>query len=156
MGFRPLDAKGLKHLLKQGALQSMIKQAAQVEHYQARLEQCLQPAARPFCHVGNLHNGRLLIVVDNSHWATRLRFQEQRLLRQLQATKEFATLTKILIKVHPRSAQVARVSHSARRTPAAAEALHEAADVISDPKLKAALERLASRHEPSKNDNAPD
>ncbi|WP_071872939.1 DUF721 domain-containing protein [Atopomonas hussainii] len=157
MGFRPLDAKGLKHLLKQGALQTMLNQAARVARYQALLEQCLQPAARPHCQVGDLNNGKLVIVVDNSHWATRLRFQEQRLLRQLQACEELRTLTKILIKVHPRSSAAPYRSHSARRTPAAAEALHEAAEVIQDPQLKAALERLASRHESNKkasDDNA--
>jgi hypothetical protein len=43
----------------------------------------------------------LLLVVTDGHWATRLRYQQKRLQRQLQLFEEFANLTRILFKVQP-------------------------------------------------------
>jgi hypothetical protein len=43
----------------------------------------------------------LLLVVTDGHWATRLRYQQKRLQRQLQLFEEFANLTRILFRVQP-------------------------------------------------------
>jgi ribosomal protein L37AE/L43A len=47
----------------------------------------------------------LLLIVTDGHWATRLRYQQKRLQRQLQAFDEFASLTRILFKVQPPTVQ---------------------------------------------------
>jgi hypothetical protein len=74
-------------------------------HLQRLLESQLQPAAREHCHVASWREGSLLLIVTDGHWATRLRYQQKRLQRQLQAFDEFASLTRILFKVQPPTVQ---------------------------------------------------
>ena len=89
---------------------------------------------------------RLQILLD-SHWATRMRYQQKRLIRQLQAYTEFATLTKLHCKVQPPLVKKAPPVRKMRHSQVAATSLRETAVQIEDPSLKAALERLAKHHE---------
>ncbi|MFT6430732.1 MAG: hypothetical protein ACJATR_001844, partial [Halopseudomonas sp.] len=72
-----------------------------MERLQILLDTLLEPAARDHCRVASMHEGVLRLIVSDSHWATRMRYQQKRLVRQLQAFNEFATLTKIHCKVQP-------------------------------------------------------
>ena len=89
------------------------------------------------------------MLTSNGHWATRLHYQQRRLQRLLQALPEFAGLQKIQIKVHPPSSQVSHAGRKAELSACAADSLNSAAEGIEDPKLRAALERLArnARHD---------
>lgn len=145
MAFRPLPAQATTKLLREAKpLQGLFCEAQRLGQLQQLLDSQLQPAARPHCRVASLREGSLLLVITDAHWATRLRYQQRRLLRQLQAFDEFAGLARILFKVQP---QIERTAppRTVQLSPAAAEAIHEAAEGISNPRLKAALERLASR-----------
>ncbi|MNJ70360.1 hypothetical protein D3C77_668100 [compost metagenome] len=104
----------------------------------------MQPAAREHCHLASWREGTLLLIVTDGHWATRLRYQQKRLQRQLQALDAFASLTRILFKVQPPTTQSRAATHAADLSTRAAESIQATADGISDPKLRAALERLAS------------
>jgi len=83
-------------------------------------------------------------VVTDGHWATRLRYQQKRLQRQLQLFEEFANLTRIKFSVRPPIVQHRVVGHSMDLSSSAAETIQSTADGISDPGLRAALERLAA------------
>lgn len=145
MAFRPLPAQATTKLLREAKpLQSLFAEAQRLAHLQTLLDTQLQPAARPHCHVASWRDGSLLLIVTDGHWATRLRYQQNRLLRQLSAFEEFAGLERILFKVQPRTQAPAPVNTNAL-TESASATLHEAAEGISNPQLKAALERLASR-----------
>ena len=91
--------------------------------------------------------GKQLIVTDG-HWATRLRYQQKRLQRQLMAFDEFASLTRIQFKVQPPTVQQGAVGHTMDLSANAAETIQATADGISDPGLRAALERLAAHAKP--------
>jgi hypothetical protein len=88
--------------------------------------------------------GCLLLIVTDGHWATRLRYQQRRLQRQLQQLDEFSGLQRILFKVQPATGQVRTPDRSIALSSCAAESIQTTADGISDPNLRAALERLAS------------
>ena len=104
MTFRPLPAQAPAALLREAKpLKALFGQAQRLAHLQRLVESQLQPAAREHCHVASWRDGCLLLIVTDGHWATRLRYQQRRLHRQLQALEEFATLTKILFKVQPQS-----------------------------------------------------
>ncbi|NQD96989.1 DUF721 domain-containing protein, partial [Pseudomonas sp. CrR25] len=113
------------------------------DRLQHLLESQLQPAAREHCHVASWREGCLLLIVTDGHWATRLRYQQRRLLRQLQTLEEFATLAKILFKVQPPTAERRAAGRTISLSNSAAENIQATAEGISDPKLRAALERLA-------------
>lgn len=149
MTFRPLPARAPAALLREAKpLKALFGEAQRLAHLQRLLESQLQPAAREHCHVASWREGCLLLIVTDGHWATRLRYQQRRLQRQLEAFEEFAGLLRIQFKVQPPPPP----RHSPARTQPlssnAANSIQAAADGIRDPKLRAALERLASRGKP--------
>ncbi|MDV3440990.1 DciA family protein [Pseudomonas otitidis] len=146
MSFRPLPARSPVALLKEEKpLRALFDQAQRIDHLQRVLEGQLQPAAREHCRVASWRDGCLLLIISDGHWATRLRYQQRRLQRQLQALEEFANLTKIIFKVQPSRSAGRNPSQGAALSAYAAESLQSTAEGISDPRLRAALERLASR-----------
>ena len=149
MTFRPLPARAPAALLREAKpLKALFNQAQRLDHLQHLLESQLQPAAREHCHVASWREGCLLLIVTDGHWATRLRYQQRRLLRQLQALEEFATLAKILFKVQPPTAERRAPGRTLFLSPSASESIQASAETVSDPRLKAALERLASHVKP--------
>lgn len=150
MSFRPLPARSPVALLKEEKpLRALFDQAQRIDHLQRVLEGQLQPAAREHCRVASWRDGCLLLIISDGHWATRLRYQQRRLQRQLQALEEFANLTKIIFKVQPSKSAGRNPSQGAALSAYAAESLQSTAEGISDPRLRAALERLASRARPT-------
>lgn len=145
MAFRPLHARAPAVLLREARpLKAIFNHAQRLAHLQRLLESQLQPAAREHCHVASWREGTLLLIVTDGHWATRLRYQQKRLQRQLVAFKEFANLSRLQLKVQPATIHRAAVGQSRDLSAAAAETIHETAEGISHPKLRAALERLAA------------
>ncbi|MEQ7920788.1 DciA family protein [Xanthomonas sp. WHRI 1810A] len=149
MAFRPLTARAPAVLLREAKpLKAIFSHAQRLGHLQRLLESQLQPAAREHCHVASWREGSLLLIVTDGHWATRLRYQQKRLQRQLLAFEEFSSLTRILFKVQPPTVQRGAAGHTMDLSVTAAESIQATAEGISDPKLKAALERLAAHAKP--------
>ena len=147
MSFHPLDARHPGDLIRTNStLKGLYAKAGAVERLQVLLDTLLEPAAREHCRVASMRDGTLRLVVTDSHWATRMRYQQKRLVRQLQAFNEFATLTKIHCKVQPVVVKKPPALDPMRRSAVAAETLLETADQVKDPGLRAALERLARHH----------
>jgi len=145
MSFRPLPARAPAALLRETkTLKSLFGEAQRLAHLQQLLESQLQPAARPHCRVATWREGCLLLIVTDGQWATHLRYQQKRLLRQLQNLKEFENLTKILFKIQPTAAERHATGRNLQLSASAADTLRTAASSIDDPQLRAALERLAS------------
>ncbi|MCL7461532.1 DciA family protein [Pseudomonas sp. NW5] len=148
MTFRPLHAQPPAVLLRTDrTLRQLMGAARRLEQLQQCLEQQLQPAARAHCKVASWRDGVLLLIITSSEWATRLRYQQQRLLRLLQACPEFAGLQRILMRVRPAYTPQAGNRPPPRLSGEAAQTLRSTATGISDPRLRAALERLASHGE---------
>ena len=144
MNPRPPVAKTPSTLLREHRpLQALFSAAQRLEKLQALVETQLEPAAREHCLVASWQAGCLLLLTSNGHWATRLHYQQRRLQRALQQLPEFADLQKIQVKVRPPNTQVAYQGHTVELSQSAAESLNCAAEGIRDPKLRAALERLA-------------
>ena len=144
MSLRPLPAKlPVAVLSETKPLKALLDKSQQISHLQRLVETQLQPAAREHCHVASWQNGCLLLIVTDGHWATRLRYQQRRLEAQLLRLEEFSTLTKILFKVQPRFDKQRQSKDPIYLSDQSAQSLQETADSITDPKLKASLERLA-------------
>lgn len=148
MSFYPMDARRPGDLLKtHSTLKGLFHQARAVERMQVLVNSVLEPAAREHCRAASYKDGLLRLLVTDSQWATRIRYQQKRLIRQLQAYSEFATLTKIHCKVQPPLVKNATPVRKMRRSEVAAESLIETSRQIEDPNLRAALERLARHHQ---------
>ncbi|NKF28594.1 DUF721 domain-containing protein [Pseudomonas sp. BGM005] len=149
MAFRPLTARAPAVLLREARpLKAILGHAQRLAHLQRLLESQLQPAAREHCHVAKWREGELLLIVTDGHWATRLRYQQKRLQRQLQMFDEFANLTRIKFAVRPPPLQREANGPTIDLSTDAAATIQATADGISDPNLRAALERLAAHAKP--------
>lgn len=147
MSYYPMDARRPGDLLRtHSTLKGLFQKARAIERMQALVDSVLEPAAREHCRAASYKDGLLKLLVSDSQWATRLRYQQKRLIRQLQAYSEFATLTKIHCKVQPPLVKNAPPVRKMRRSIVAAETLIETSEQIDDPNLRAALERLARHH----------
>jgi len=145
MSFRPLPARAPAVLLREAKpLKALFGEAARLTRLQALLETQLEPAAREHCRVASWKHGCLVLVIADGQWATRLRYQQKRLQRQLVAFEEFANLTKILFKVQPPSAPTRGTGRTLTLSAEAAEGIRASAEHIADPRLRAALQRLAA------------
>lgn len=144
MSRRPPPAKTADSILRQSQpLQALLGTARRLDHLQRLLEAALEPAAREHCKVASWRDGTLLLIVSNGHWATRLHYQQRRLLRLLQEQAAFNGLQRILFKVQPVTGSSSAGARHVELSAAAADSLRTAADGISDPRLREALERLA-------------
>ncbi len=149
MTFRPLPARPPAALLRESRpLRSLLSQAQQLAQLQRLLDSQLQPAARGHCHVASWREGCLLLVVTDGQWATRLRYQQRRLQRQLLTLEAFRGLSRILFKVQPPMQSGSSSKRMIKLSTAAAESIQTAAEGIGDPRLRAALERLARHVQP--------
>ena len=148
MAFRPLDARRPTDLLRTSStLRALLEKSRQLERLQALFQSRLEPAAREQCRVASFETGVLKLVVTSSQWATRMRYQQKRLIRDLQTFNEFATLTKIHCRVQPPLVKKAPPVRTMPRSQGASASLRETADYVEDPGLKAALQRLARHHD---------
>ena len=144
MAYKPSPARPPADLLRQARpLKLLLDKAQRLVHLQRLLESQLQPAARAHCHVASWREGTLLLVVTDGHWATRLRYQQKRLQRQLQALEAFTHLRRIQFKVQPPLTPARRAGHAIELSDDAAESIRQSAQGITDSRLKEALERLA-------------
>jgi hypothetical protein len=100
--------------------------------------------------VASWREGTLLLIVTDSHWATRLRYQQRRLQRQLLCMEEFSGLSRIQFKVQPPETPRHKPGPPPALSALAADNIQETARGIKDPKLRAALERLASHARPDR------
>ena len=149
MAYRPLPARAPAVLLREAKpLKALFSQAQRLAHLQRLLESQLQPAAREHCHVAAWREGNLLLVITDGHWATRLRYQQKRLQRDLLMLEAFAGLTRIQFKVQPEVAPRPANTRAFDLSSRSAENIQETAQGITDPKLRAALERLAAHGKP--------
>jgi hypothetical protein len=137
-----------KYLLgKKGEVARLVTQGRELQQLTRLLHKVLDPSLAPHCRVGRFAPPQLTVVVDSPAWASRLRFQSNGLIRQLNKKfKEFNGISSIETKIYPvrlprRESPVIRRQIS----PAAAESLTQMANSIEEPSLKRALLRLASR-----------
>lgn len=147
MAFYPLDARRPGDLIRTNStLKGLYSKARELERLQALVDIVMEPAAREHCRVASLRDGVLRLIVTDSQWATRMRYQQKRLVRQLQAYTEFRTLTKLHCRVQPPLIQKAGPVRTMPRSKVASQSLFETAEQVTDSALKAALERLARHH----------
>lgn len=153
MSFRPQPARAPASLLREAKpLKALFGETRRLDRLQQLVESQLQPAAREFCRVASWREGTLLLIVTDGHWATRLRYQQRRLQRQLLALEPFRELTRIQFKVQPPDPPRHKPGPAPELSVRAADYIQETARGIADPKLKAALERLASHARPVSDD----
>ena len=129
-----------------GQLSPLLDHVRLLRHLSAVLREVLTGPMTEHCRAANLDGTTLVISADSPAWATKLRYQLSSLLAQLQAREDLPPIERLRVRIQP--ADQARPAPVARRqilSPEAAEVIAHVADNTTDPKLQAALRRLA-RH----------
>lgn len=98
------------------------------------------------CQAANLESGVLVIAVDSSAWAAKLRYHLAALLPQLKARGDLPVIDQVRLRIQP--PRLDRPPRPAYRRPlsaATAALIAQVADHTTDAALREALHRLA-RH----------
>lgn len=126
-------------------LQRLLSQAQTLSQLQLLVHRYLAPAAREQLQLGSYDNGVLTLVLAEAAWATRLRYQQERLLGQLRQHPEFASLQSIRLKVRPAGSVPEPIEQERRYiSKNASQHIRNGAASIQDPELREALQRLAN------------
>lgn len=124
-------------------LASLRRRAAYLQRLQAAVEATLPPAARDHVRAADYSDQRLLLLVDSSAWATRLRYQQRAIIRGL-AQRLRLGVTHVEVRVRPWSTDVAPATQPRRLTPETRRLIRSCAGSVEDnPPLARALRRLA-------------
>lgn len=146
MSYRPIKAQQTTVLLQENVpLQRLVQRAQHIDRLQQLLNQCLQPAARAHCHLATYQDTTLTLIITDGLWATRLRYQQKRLLAQLQQLPEFSQVLRLQFKVRPPMQPEKPPARNIDFSEQTGEVIQASAKAITDPALREALERLA-RH----------
>lgn len=110
-----------------------------------RLLGCVPEGLRRHVRLATVRDGCLVLQAEGSTWAGQLRFKTPEILAHLRGLPEFAEVKSVRVRnvVEPR--EKLPVAASRHMSPSAGEALDAAAACTEDPRLRAALARLA-RH----------
>ncbi|MDR5868352.1 DUF721 domain-containing protein [Halomonas koreensis] len=130
-----------------GELGELMRRARLIDRAQAHLREQLPAELAEHLFVGGYRRGRLTVITDRAAWLTRLRYEQARLLSLLHELPGFEAVTGFDFKVRPVRPPKAPVRQTRRLPARAADELSSCADDVDDPRLKRALERLASHAE---------
>lgn len=130
-----------------GEFGSLMRTARLIERAQQHLRDHLPEEVREHLYVGGYREGHLTLITDRAVWLTWLRYEQRRLLSLLHQLPGFEAVTSFQFKVRPvRPASMP--PRQVRQLPArAADELSSCAADVEDPRLRRALERLASHAE---------
>jgi hypothetical protein len=134
-------------LLGNSAVSRLLAQARTLRELEALLERLIPPPLNEHTRVLSLRDATLVLAADSPVWAARLRFHAPRLVKQLR-NHQAVRLRTVQVRVRPPDTlQAAGISPQGPRhlSPENADNLQQTARSVSDPGLKAALMRLASR-----------
>ena len=95
--------KSVSSILQQSKneLADLINKVNQLQELNQHLQNILDPKLAKHCQVANFDKSTLVLVVDNSNWATRIRYMIPDLIAQLKQISAFHTLKTIQCIISP-------------------------------------------------------
>lgn len=126
-------------------LSPLLHKADAISRVQHLLEEKLPDEMQGHLLVGGCTQGTVTILTDKAVWLTWLRFERTQLLKLINSLPDFHHVDAIAFKVRPlRSIRPAVRKPPRYITEEASEHILACAEYTTDPKLKAALERLSA------------
>ena len=129
-------------------LGSLLTRLKQLNHWNIYLRECLaEDELIHHCQIVNLSGNSLIVIADNPHWMTRLRFHIPELLKKLRVCQGLEKIQGICCKVQPNYIQAkTKKRHSPQiMSDHTAAAIRDIANKLQDEKLRLILEKIASR-----------
>ncbi len=135
------------NLLGRSQASRLLAQARALKELDTLLDRLIPAPLSAHSRILSLRDATLVLAADSPVWAARLRFHTPQLVKQLRDNQAVKVRT-VQVRVRPPDTpQAAEISLPGPRRLSAknADALQQTAYSVSDPGLKAALMRLASR-----------
>jgi hypothetical protein len=147
---RSKHALRINRLLGNSGVSRLMSCARALGRLDARLHELIPPPLNEHCRILSLRDDTLVLAADSPVWAARLRFHSTQLIRQL-AESRTVKLRTVCVRIRPsgnrRTTQMPRRRNTLSGN--TSRLIEQAARDLSDPDLKAALLRLASRRDPA-------
>jgi hypothetical protein len=143
---RPTGPRPIASLLGSTALGGVVEEARSGDRVLAALRRALPADLATHLSAAHLRDATLIVVADGPAWATRLRFLEPELKAALDArTRRIVRRVAVRVGPPPIAPRAPGPKPSRPLSEAARAALEAGALKVTDPKLAAALRRLARR-----------
>lgn len=126
-------------------LRYLVETAEAHQRLERMVLDCLPDNLRAHCRFAAFEDGSLCLLVDSSVQATRLRFAQGEILRQLREKEPFRFAWRLKVKVSPRRRRHSLPRRRLQLSKENARLLKEEAGHTKDQGLRAVLDRLA-RH----------
>lgn len=142
--------RNLTELLANPLFQSILKKTQYINQLDTILHTVLPSDLKKYCRVADIKSTCLILQVDNGAWATRLRYEAPQLLSALKTHRDFANIVSIRWQVQTQSSGNNATSsqptpHKPVQSKIIKDLLVASSQAIKNEKLKASIERLASR-----------
>jgi len=136
----------INNLLGRSQYSRLVSQTRILTALETLLQQLLPEPLKAHCHLLAIRDETLVLAADSPVWAARLRFHAPQLVKQLKRSQTVKLRT-VRIRVRPpeRKVPTERRKATIHRSIKSTAALQQVAQTVSDPGLKTALLRLASR-----------
>jgi predicted nucleic acid-binding Zn ribbon protein len=156
-----LHAKQINHIYGQANLQQPKKnqsphRATQYlpKHWLERMEQVRQlehcirfslpEPLKSHCWPSGIQGKELVVITDNSTWATQLRYQQHQILKQVNSDLNL-DLKKLRVRVSSRNIKIRKTLPPRKMSQKSAELITQGARSVTDRALRDALLRLAEK-----------
>lgn len=128
-----------------GSLTGLIHKTQQLQQLNHAWKSCIDPTLAEHTQVANLRNGCLIIEVESSAWATRLRFAIPEIQKRLQTSSELRNLKNIEWYIQPAENTTRPIKQHAplQLSENNAQLIEDTAAHITNKKLRDVLQQLA-------------
>lgn len=140
----------ITHYLQQDnpTLSNLLSKLSQLQRWNNGLNECLldqNKSLTQHCFIVNLIGTSLIVIADNPHWVTRLRFHIPELLVKLRQYPGLENIQAICCKVQPNyvPASLSNREPQQKLSLQSAALLRETAHKVTDEKLRMVLEKIA-------------
>jgi hypothetical protein len=136
----------IRNLLDNSAASALLSRARALGRLDALVHELIPAPMNQHCRVLSVREDTLIVAADSAAWAARLRYQSPQLIRQLAGVSSM-NLRTVHVRIRAAAPPPERHTATARQSVSDTNslALKQAARNITDPRLKAALLRLAGR-----------
>ena len=134
----------INKLLGKSELARLLDRARALKKLDAELHDLIPPPLRDHCRILSIRDDTLVLAADSPVWAARLRFQAAQLVKQL-THRRTVNLRTVRVRVRPPESRH-KAPPARKHIPVSRKSFHtlrQAAREITDPRLRAALLRLA-------------
>jgi hypothetical protein len=138
----PRDTHGPTPVAQCAPIADLAARAREVDRTSQRIVPLLPAPLREHVGFAGVRNDRILLLVESSAWATRVRMEQSRILAAVHSLGLAAS--SVTAKVMPLPAPVDGSAAPPSLTPRAAQTIRAAASAIADPDLRALFLELAA------------